>query len=171
MRDDESGEFLQYRLAVEPRAAGRARHVICSVMDGWRLGGLADDVVSCVSELVANVFEHAAKSATADLLVYRVPGRCLTVEVRDQDSRMPRRRKIGELKTFPHDLIGTDADDWPIMQLAEAGRGLALVDALCDRLTWHSHSGGGKVVRCRWWLKATTDTTHVEPRSFDLLEG
>lgn len=121
MRDDEGGEFVQYRLAIEPRAARRARHVISSVLDGWRLGGLADDVVSCAA--------------------------------------------------FPHDLIGTEADDWPIMQLAGAGRGIALVDALCDRLTWHPYSGGGKVVRCRWWLRTTTDTTHVEPRSFDLLEG
>jgi len=56
------------------------------VLEGWRLGGLADDVVSCVSELVANVYEHAAKSATAELFVSWVPGYSLTVEVRDQDS-------------------------------------------------------------------------------------
>ena len=66
---DSGGEFLQYRLVIEPRAARRARHVVGSVLEGWRLGGLADDVVSCVSELVANVYEHAAKSATAELLV------------------------------------------------------------------------------------------------------
>ena len=76
------GEFLQYRLVIEPRAARRARHVVRSVLEGWRLGGLADDVVSCVSELVANVYEHAAKSATAELLVSWVPGHSLAVEVR-----------------------------------------------------------------------------------------
>ena len=94
---DSGGEFLQYRLVIEPRAARRARQVVGSVLEGWRLGGLADDVVSCVSELVANVYEHAAKSATAELLVSWVPGRSLTVEVRDQDSRMPRRRRTAEL--------------------------------------------------------------------------
>jgi hypothetical protein len=28
-----------------------------------------------------------------------------------------------------------DADDMPVTRLAEAGRGLAVVEALCDRLT------------------------------------
>ena len=51
---DSGGELLQYRLVIEPRAARRARHVVGSLLEGWRLGGLADDVVSCVSELVAN---------------------------------------------------------------------------------------------------------------------
>lgn len=54
-----------------------------SVLEGWRLGGLADDFISCVSELVANVYEHAAKSATAELLVSWMPGHSLTVEVRE----------------------------------------------------------------------------------------
>ena len=157
---DGGGELIQYRLVMEPRAARRARQVVGSVLDGWRLGGLADDVVSCVSELVANVYEHAAKSATAELLVSWIPGHSLTVEVRDQDSRMPRRRRTAELGVLPFALIDADADadDWQIMQLAEAGRGLALVDALCDRLTWQPNSGGGKVVRCHWRLKAVKDT-------------
>jgi anti-sigma regulatory factor (Ser/Thr protein kinase) len=157
MRDG-GGELIQYRLVMEPRAARRARQVVGAVLDGWPLGGLADDVVSCVSELVANVYEHAAKSATAELLVSWIPGHSLTVEVRDQDSRMPRRRRTAELGVLPFALIDTDADDWQIMQLAEAGRGLALVDALCDRLTWQPNSGGGKVVRCHWRLKAVKDT-------------
>ncbi len=168
---DSGGEFLQYRLVIEPRAARRARHVVGSVLEGWRLGGLTDDVVSCVSELVANVYEHAAKSATAELLVSWVPGHSLTVEVRDQDSRMPRRRWTAELGVLPFALIDADADDWRIMQLAEAGRGLALVDALCDRLTWQPNSGGGKVVRCHWRLKTATDTAHSNPEPTDHEEG
>jgi anti-sigma regulatory factor (Ser/Thr protein kinase) len=165
------GELLQYRLVIEPRAARRARHVVRSVLEGWRLGGLADDVVSCVSELVANVYEHAAKSATAELLVSWVPGHSLTVEVRDQNSRMPRRRRTAELGVLPFALIDADADDWRIMQLAEAGRGLALVDALCDRLTWQPNSSGGKVVRCHWRLKAATDAAHNDPQPSNHAEG
>jgi anti-sigma regulatory factor (Ser/Thr protein kinase) len=170
MRDG-GGELLQYRLVIEPRAARRARHVVGSVLEGWRLGGLTDDVVSCVSELVANVYEHAAKTATAELLVCWAPGHSLTVEVRDQDSRMPRCRRIAELGVLPFALIDTDADDWRIMQLAEAGRGLALVDALCDRLTWQPNTGGGKVVRCHWRLKTATDTAHSNPAPTDHVEG
>jgi len=168
---DSGGEFLQYRLVIEPRAARRARHVVGSVLEGWRLGGLADDVVSCVSELVANVYEHAAKSATAELLVSWVPGHSLTVEVRDQDARMPRRRRTAELGVLPFALIDTDADDWRIMVLTEAGRGLALVDALCDRLTWQPNSGGGKVVRCIWRLKTATDTARSNPQPSGHLQG
>jgi len=134
--------LLQYRLVIEPRAARRARHVVGSLLEGWRLGGLADDVVSCVSELVANVYEHTAKSATAELGV-------LPFALTDSDS---------------------DSDNWRIMQLAEAGRGLALVDALCDRLNWQPNSGG-KVVRCHWRLKAATDTARSNPQPSDRPEG
>ena len=161
---DSGGELLRYRLVIEPRAARRARQVVGSVLEGWRLGGLADDVVGCVSELVANVYEHAAKSATAELLVSWVPGSSLTVEVWDQDSRLPRRRRTAEFGVLPFALIDSDAADWRIMQLAEAGRGLALVDALCDRLSWQPNNGGGKVVRCHWRLKAATDTARGNPQ-------
>ena len=168
---DSGGELLQYRLVIEPRAARRARHVVGSLLEVWRLGDLADDVVSCVSELVANVYEHTAKSATAELSVSWVPGSSLTVEVRDQDSRMPRRHRNAELGMLPFALIDSDAADWRIMQLAEAGRGLALVDALCDRLSWQSNNGGGKVVRCHWRLKAATDTAHSNPQPSGHGEG
>jgi anti-sigma regulatory factor (Ser/Thr protein kinase) len=168
---DGVGELIQYRLVMEPRAAGRARQVVGSVLDGWPLGGLADDVVSCVSELVANVYEHAAKSATAELLVSWIPGHSLTVEVRDRDSRMPRRRRTAGLGVLPLALIDTDTRDWRIMELAEAGRGLGLVDALCDRLTWQPNSGGGKAVRCQWRLKTADHTPRNCPGPSDRAEG
>ena len=57
------------------------------------------------------------------------------------------------------------------MQLAEAGRGLALVDALCDRLTWQPNNGGGKVVRCHWRLKTATDTARSNPQPSGHPEG
>ena len=71
---DTGAEYLQFRLMAEQRAAWRARRVIRSVLEGWQLGGLADDVVTCVSELVANVHEHAANSAIAELFLLWVPG-------------------------------------------------------------------------------------------------
>ena len=168
---DSGGELLQYRLVIEPRAARRARQVVGSVLEGWRLGGLADDVVSCVSEPVANVYEHAAKSATAELSVSWVPGSSL--DRRSPGSGLtaaapPQDRRAGGAAVA---LIDTDADDWRIMQLAEAGRGLALVDALCDRLTWQPNNGGGKVVRCHWRLKAATDTARSNPQPSRHSEG
>ena len=100
-----------------------------------------------------------------------MPGSSLTIEVRDQDSRLPRRHRTAELGVLPFALIDADADDWRIMQLAEAGRGLALVDALCDRLTWQPNSGGGKVVRCHWRLKTVTDTARSNPQPSGHREG
>ena len=78
---------------------------------------------------------------------------------------------VAELGLLPFALIDTDADDWRIMQLAEAGRGLALVDALCDRLTWQPNSSGGTVVRCHWRLKAATDTAHNKPQPSNHAQG
>ena len=154
---DGGTEFLQFRLQVEPRAAQRARRVVEAAVGGWQLGGLADDVVSCVSELVANVYEHATTSPIAELFLLWVPGDFLSAEVRDQDVRMPRRTGAAD-PGQPVALIDADTDDLKIVQLAEAGRGLALVEALCDRLIWRPDSSGGKLVRCYWRLKAATDT-------------
>ncbi len=162
---DTGAEYLQFLLMAEPRAAWRARHVVASVLEGWQLGGLADDVVTCVSELVANVHEHAASSAIAELFLLWVPGAFLSAEVRDRDPRMPSRGTPAERRTLPFALTETGNDELEIMQLAEAGRGLAVVEALCDRLWWRPDISGGKVVRCHWRLKAASDTarSHSEP--------
>jgi anti-sigma regulatory factor (Ser/Thr protein kinase) len=160
---DTGAEYLQLLLMAEPRAAWRARHVVASVLEGWQLGGLADDVVTCVSELVANVHEHATSSAIAELFILWVPDAFLSAEVRDQDPQMPSRGTLAERRTSPFALTKTANDEPEIMQLAEAGRGLAVVEALCDRLWWRPDSGGGKVVRCHWRLKAASDTAHSHP--------
>jgi anti-sigma regulatory factor (Ser/Thr protein kinase) len=161
MKDGDT-EFLQFRLRVEPRAAQRARRVVEAAVSGWQLGGLADDVVSCVSELVANVYEHATASPIAELFMLWVPGDFLSAEVRDQDVRMPYRTGAKD-PGLPVALIDADTDDPEITQLAEAGRGLALVEALCDRLIWRPDSSGGKLVRCHWRLKTATDTARDCP--------
>lgn len=161
MKDGDT-EFLQFRLRVEPRAAQRSRRVVEAVVRGWQLGGLADDVVSCVSELVANVYEHATTSPIAELFMLWVPGDFLSAEVRDQDVRMPYRTGATDPR-LPVALIDADTDDLEIAQLAEAGRGLALVEALCDRLIWRPDSSGGKLVRCYWRLKTATDTARNYP--------
>jgi len=169
--EDTGAEYFQFRLMAGPRAAWRARRVVGSVLDGWQLGGLADDVVTCVSELVANVHEHAANSAIAELFLLWVPGAFLSAEVRDQDSHVPRRSPATGLRVPPFALIDAENDELVIMQLAEAGRGLAVVEALCDRLWWRPDSSGGKVVCCHWRLKAATDTVRSNPRPSGLPES
>lgn len=168
---DTGAEYLQFQLMAEPRAAWRARRVIGSVLDGWQLGGLADDVATCVSELVTNVHEHAANSAIAELFLLWVPGAFLSAEVRDQDPRMPRRSSATELQVPPFAFIDAENDELELMQLAEAGRGLVVVEALCDRLWWRPDSSGGKVVRCHWRLKAATDTARSHPELTNRSQG
>src|SRR6201996_8676135 len=106
---DGGAEDLQYRLQSGPQGAQRARRVVGAVVDGWQLGGLADDIVGCVSELVANVYEHATTSPIAELFLLWVPGDFLSAEVRDQDVRMPRRARATE-PGLPSALIDTDPD-------------------------------------------------------------
>jgi anti-sigma regulatory factor (Ser/Thr protein kinase) len=159
---DGGSEYLQYRLQSEPQAAQRARRVVGAAVDGWQLGGLADDVVGCVSELVANVYEHATTSPIAELFLLWVPDDFLSAEVRDQDIRMPRRLDAATPRV-PSALIDTNPNGLETMLLPESGRGLALVEALCDRLIWRSDSSGGKLVRCYWRLKAATDTARNYP--------
>lgn len=75
------------------------------------------------------------------------------------------------LGVLPGALVEAGVNDWRIMQLAEAGRGLALVDALCDRLTWQPITSGGKVLCCHWRLKTATDTARSNPQPSDRMEG
>jgi len=168
---DSGVEFLHYRLISEPRAAQRARHVARSVLDGWHVGGLADDVVTCVSELLANVYEHAAGSPAAELFLLWVPGAFLSAEVRDQDPRMPRRSPTAEPTVLPLALIDPPDDELDIMRLTETGRGLAVVEALCDRLWWQPDNSGGKVIRCHWRLKAASDIARNYSSSSSGTEG
>lgn len=167
---DRGVEFLHYRLISEPRAAQRARRVARSVLDGWHVGGLADDVVTCVSELMANVYEHAAGSPTAELYLLWVPGAFLSAEVRDQDPRMPRRSTTAEPRVPSFALTDTSAQP-EITRLTETGRGLAVVEALCDRLWWRPDSSGGKVIRCHWRLKAASDTARTCPPPAGAAQG
>ena len=166
---DSGAEYLQFRLMSEPGAAWRARRVVRSVLEGWQLGALGDDVMTCVSELVANAYEHA-DSAIAELFLLWVPGSFLSAEVRDQDPRMPRRTAATDLAVVPFALNPTDTDQLDIA-FAESGRGLVVVEALCDHLWWRPDSGGGKGVRCHWRLKAANDTSRNCPSPSDGAEG
>jgi anti-sigma regulatory factor (Ser/Thr protein kinase) len=147
-----SREVIRYRMGVDDRSARRARHLAVAALNAWALAWLVDAVASCAAELVGNVFTHAAAyGPDCELAVSLVPGQRLAIEVRDRDPRLPERRKLPEVDALSA-LASTEPDDWLVAQLAESGRGLALVDALCDRLTWHPLPEGGKVVRCCWLL-------------------
>jgi anti-sigma regulatory factor (Ser/Thr protein kinase) len=54
----------------------------------------------------------------------------------------------------PHPPVQVKADED-----AESGRGLTIVDAMCDRWDWYAHKGfGGKVVWCELFLDSRRHT-------------
>ncbi|WP_043452980.1 ATP-binding protein [Streptomyces fulvoviolaceus] len=92
------------------------------------LGEPCADVQLCVTELVANVIRHVGEGVPVRVRVARVDGGRIRVEVTDPDAR-----------ALPV-LLHATGDD-------EAGRGLALLDAVAVR--WGVEQGvAGKTVWC-----------------------
>jgi anti-sigma regulatory factor (Ser/Thr protein kinase) len=127
-------QVLQLQMAVQPDPAevGRARRWARSRLLGCGIdpeGPLAETLVLVVSELVTNAVVHTGCPAVVRLLVPTGPGgpKAVRVEVDDANGRPPRPRHA-------------DGD-------AVNGRGLELVDVLCDRWGWYP-DGSGKRVWC-----------------------
>ncbi len=114
-----------------PAAPTAARRFARAALDAWHLGPLSDAVELVVSELVTNAVRHARPVGASPVrLVLACDDDVLRVEVHDADpARAPRPRR-------------PDPDD-----LAEGGRGLALIQALAAR--WGCRPGPtGKAVWC-----------------------
>ncbi|MFG3439954.1 ATP-binding protein [Nonomuraea sp. NPDC047897] len=93
-----------------PEAAGQARALTHEVLTSWGLAAEADDVVLIVSELVTNAVVHAEAPIELRLLA---------------GDRMLRGEVVDHSKRVPQPVVAT-LDQ-------EHGRGLALVEAHCDR--------------------------------------
>lgn len=128
-------QVLQVQLAVgaDPSEVGRARRWARSRLLGSGVdpgAPLADVLVLVVSELVTNAVVHTGRPA---VLRMRFPldhddiGGTVRIEVDDVCDLPPQRR-------------AADGE-------ATCGRGLELVDGLCDRWGWHP-DGTGKRVWC-----------------------
>ncbi|WP_406115093.1 ATP-binding protein [Streptomyces sp. NBC_01014] len=131
----------------EPEAVAGLRNVMRLHLGLWGLSEQIDVAQLCVSELTANVIKHVG-TGTPTTLAVSMNGTHLRIEVHDPDTRA--------LPT----LVAADAN-------SEAGRGMALVDAMTDRwgvqlradrkVTWcelatglaspNGHSGGAGVMR------------------------
>ncbi|WP_234433537.1 MULTISPECIES: ATP-binding protein [Streptomyces] len=119
-----------------PARIGQVRRIVSAQLRYWRLDALIDPAALGVTELLANVHQHAmpSKQCTVELLVLLDQ---LTVSVRDLDPRLPRVRTAGALDT--------------------EGRGLSLIAALSE--SWGVRpDGGGKVV----WFTLPTLTLAPE---------
>jgi anti-sigma regulatory factor (Ser/Thr protein kinase) len=100
-----------------------ARHLLLDVLQAWDVPHDRDDAALLVTELVANVIDHAHEEASLGLEVALSDG-WLRISVADGSSIRP---VVRELEDHPR------------------GRGLLLVKAIADR--WGSEDRhGGKVV-------------------------
>jgi anti-sigma regulatory factor (Ser/Thr protein kinase) len=121
----------------DARAVRPARDFTLQILQQWGVNGRRHDVAVVVSELLANAQQHAAgRSAGQAPSPIRLglvqPGPCVICAVADPSDLAP---------------VPGDADD-----MAETGRGLRVVEALCDRWGYTAPARTGKVV---WAMFAT----------------
>ncbi|MBD0745767.1 ATP-binding protein [Streptomyces sp. CBMA152] len=112
----------------ERQSVRAAREFSRRAIDGWGIGGRADDVLLCVSELTTNALIHGVPPGRGYLLRLALyAGGLLRVEVHDSGGGTPR--------------VPESAD--------EGGRGLLLVAAVADK--WGvGERRPGKVVWCEF---------------------
>ncbi|MEU7196323.1 ATP-binding protein [Streptomyces xinghaiensis] len=120
---------IEWRLPRHARSVSRARTLLREQARSWQLPDeTVETAVLLLSELVTNAYRHARTSPGREISIRCVAEEsALRVEVSDAGDEMPRLREAAE----------TD----------EAGRGLALVNALAD--WWGAHRrpcGIGKTV-------------------------
>ncbi|MCF1596670.1 ATP-binding protein [Streptomyces muensis] len=107
----------------------------------WGLHHVIDGAQLCVSELASNVITHVGRGTPATLAV-SINGTHLRIEVHDPDTRA--------LPT----LIDANSD-------AEAGRGMAIVDAVADRWGVQLYPDR-KVTWCELRTGLTSPSGHLE---------
>ncbi|MFF3446280.1 SpoIIE family protein phosphatase [Streptomyces sp. NPDC002667] len=123
-------QVASWALPEGPEAAGEARRHVREQLAQWQLDDLVMTTELLASELVGNVIRHASGPIGLRLLCSGT----LVCEVSDASLTMPRIRRA------------TDTD--------EGGRGLQLINALCER--WGSrYTPDGKAI---WTEQALPDT-------------
>ncbi|MET8157907.1 ATP-binding protein [Sphaerisporangium sp. NPDC005289] len=127
-------------VAHDPAAVSGARKLVREVLDTWGLGGLADDVVLVVGELLGNAITHGAPPIRLSLWG---TAEDLCVRVTDHGAGRPR-----------HLALETEAVH---------GRGLPIIAALThDFGIVPLASGPGKTVWARWSLHRAQQATFTE---------
>ncbi|MFE7396937.1 ATP-binding protein [Streptomyces sp. NPDC057557] len=125
----------------EPEEVAGLRRVVRLHLRLWGLSDVSDAAETCVSELAANVIRHIGEG-TPCTLTAEMRGTHLRIGLRDPDTRA--------LPT----LLSAGPD-------AEAGRGLALVDAVSER--WGVILGAdSKLVWCDLVTRLASPGGHVD---------
>lgn len=118
-----AGQSWSTDIPYDVRSVSTARRDVRKVLADWGYGHAIDDITLIISELISNAAVHGAPAIS---LTLQVSGQILLGEVVDHGP------------DFPH-LV--NADD-----VAEHGRGLAMVRAMTCSLGWSRTADGAKSV-------------------------
>lgn len=111
----------------EPENAQAARSLVRTALDTWGLGHLADDGALVVSELFGNAVRHTRS-------------RYVLVTITRPTEAFVRVAVVDKSRVLPHPPPPGDGDG------DEHGRGLTVVEAVCDRWGVDRLGWGGKRV-------------------------
>lgn len=111
-------------LPPRPSSVPTARHLLLEVLRAWDVPHDKDDAALLVTELVANVIDHA-RDENSLTLEFAVSDGWLRISVADGSSLPPVVRELD--------------------QEQPRGRGLLLVKAIADRWGSENHQGGKRV--------------------------
>lgn len=120
-------------LVPSPESVGQARRWSSALVERRGVGELGHSVALVVSELVTNVVLHARTAC--DLTIHCV-NEHVRVEVRDWSPDLPMIRR-------------------PLDKMATSGRGMPIVDELCEAHGAEALPDGGKVVWCELRVPAS----------------
>jgi serine/threonine-protein kinase RsbW len=125
-----AGQHASADLPPEPESAARARRLTRDALTRWHLDAITDDAQTITSELTANAISAA--------IPQHVTRPCIILTLHNQPAGL--RITIWDNGPGHPDLATADDD-------AEAGRGLAIIDALTGHQWgwWPTPESGGKV--------------------------
>ncbi|SEN04243.1 ATP-binding SpoIIE family protein phosphatase [Actinacidiphila rubida] len=116
-----------------------ARAEVGALLHDWAQPDQVDTAILLASELVGNVLVHTDQAAVLSATVTGEPGhRTLKVEVSDRGDELPHQRAPGEL--------------------ASSGRGLMMLDILCEQWSVRPESEGKTV-----WFSLSEDAAAAQP--------
>ncbi|MDX3383599.1 ATP-binding protein [Streptomyces niveiscabiei] len=132
---------LRIPFEATPREVPALRRILRQHLTHWGLLGVAEPALLCVSELVTNVIKHVGVGVSG-LLAVSMSDTNLRLEVQDPS--------VDKLPALP----GRVEDE------SEGGRGLALIDMMCEK--WGVRlTEAGKVTWCELATALTSPHGHV----------
>ncbi|MFJ7297865.1 ATP-binding protein [Streptomyces collinus] len=126
-----TADFAARAFTCDAASLKNVRCFIRETVSEWDLGSLADDLTTVVNELTSNAVLHAlvAGAGSKAWVGMARAGDTVVCAVADPSPALPTRRRAAHL--------------------ADSGRGLLIVDALCDKWGYAASEASGKTVWAR----------------------